>query len=147
MRKNKLLLSILTVIVSSLICSNILAQEKGKTINLTKADFLSKVFNYEKSKTWNYSGDKPAIIDFYASWCGACRIVAPMLESLAKEYGEDIYIYKVDVEKEKELAAAFGVQSLPTLIFIPMDGKPIVAQGAVPKNNLKEGIEKLLLGK
>ena len=119
-----------------------------KTISLTKAEFLSKVANYETNpKDWKYLGDKPAVIDFYASWCGPCKMIAPILEELAAEYGDSIYIYKIDTEKEQELAAAFGIRSIPTLLFVPMDGAPQMAQGALPKASLKEAIDKVLLNK
>lgn len=121
---------------------------KMKTIHLTKAEFLKKVVNYEANPNeWVYLGDKPAIIDFYASWCGPCKVIAPILEELAAEYGNEIYIYKIDTEQEQELAAAFGIQSIPTLFFVPMKGDPQVARGALPKAQLKEGIDKVLLGK
>ncbi|MDL2281795.1 thioredoxin [Parabacteroides sp. OttesenSCG-928-G06] len=118
------------------------------TIQLTKADFLSKVANYEANPSeWKYLGDKPAIIDFYASWCGPCKMIAPILEELAAEYGDSIYIYKIDTEKEQELAAAFGIRSIPSLLFIPMNGTPQMAQGALPKSSLKEAIDNVLLKK
>ena len=117
-----------------------------KTIHLSKSDFLTKVANYETTPNeWKYLGDKPAIVDFYASWCGPCKTIAPILEELAAEYGDQIYIYKVDTEEEQELAAAFGIRSIPTLLFIPMDGEPQMAQGAMPKASFKEAIEKVLL--
>lgn len=119
-----------------------------KTIQLTKADFLTKVANYEIDSTeWKYLGDKPALIDFYADWCGPCKMIAPILEELAAEYGDEIYIYKINTEKEQELSAAFGIRSIPTLLFIPMDGDPQMAQGALPKKQLKEAIDKVLLNK
>ncbi|WP_295939372.1 thioredoxin [uncultured Alistipes sp.] len=119
-----------------------------KTIALTKADFLSKVADYEtNSAEWKYLGDKPALIDFYASWCGPCKALAPVLEELAAEYGDSIYIYKINTEEEQELAAAFGIRSIPTLLFIPMEGKPQMAQGALPKATLKEAIDKVMLNK
>lgn len=119
-----------------------------KTIALTKADFLKKVADYEKNpEEWKYLGDKPALIDFYASWCGPCKALAPVLEELAAEYGDQIYIYKINTEEEQELAAAFGIRSIPTLLFIPMEGKPQMAQGALPKASLKEAIDKVMLGK
>jgi len=122
--------------------------KKMSTINLTKADFLSKVANYESSPSeWKYLGDKPAIIDFYADWCGPCKAIAPVLEELAAEYGDDIYIYKIDTEREQELAAIFNVRSIPTLLFIPMTEQPQMAMGVLPKAELKRAIDEVLLGK
>lgn len=118
------------------------------TIHLTKSEFLAKVANYETNPTeWKYLGDRPAIIDFYASWCGPCKMIAPILEELAAEYGDSIYIYKINTEEEQELAAAFNIRSIPTLLFIPMEGTPQMAQGAMPKASLKEAIDKVLLHK
>ena len=118
------------------------------TIALTKDEFLKKVANYEKNPDeWKYLGDKPAIIDFYATWCGPCKSIAPSLEELAEEFKDQIYIYKIDTDKEQELAAAFGIRSIPTLLFIPMDGAPQMAQGAIPKKDLKKAIETVLLNK
>ena len=118
------------------------------TIHLTKAEFLSKVVNFEKNPTeWKYLGDKPCIIDFYASWCGPCKTIAPILEDLAKEYDGQIYIYKINTEEEQELAAAFGIRSIPTILFCPMKGDPQMAQGALPKETFKEAITGVLLNK
>lgn len=123
-------------------------EKKMKTIHLTKSEFLTKVVDYEKNPNeWKYLGDKPAIIDFYASWCGPCKMLAPVLEELAAEYGDSIYIYKIDTEQEQELAAAFNIRSIPTLLFVPMSGAPQLAQGALPKATLKEAIDKVLLNK
>ena len=117
-----------------------------KTIALTKADFLTKVANYETNPTeWKYLGDKPALVDFYASWCGPCRMVAPILEELAGEYESKIVVYKVNTEKEPDLAAAFGIRSIPSILFIPMSGKPQMLQGAMPKDAFKKAIEEYLL--
>ena len=118
------------------------------TIHLTKEEFLKKVVNYETNPNeWIYLGDKPCLIDFYADWCGPCKVVAPILEELAKEYDGQIYIYKIDTEKEQELAGAFGIRSIPSLLFVPMTGKPQMSLGAMPKNQLKEAIDKLLVTK
>lgn len=126
-------------------------QEKQNTMNtiaLTKEDFLKKVADYEKNPTeWKYLGDKPALVDFYATWCGPCRGLAPVLEELAAEYKDQIYIYKIDTDAEQELAAAFGIRSIPTLLFIPMEGKPQMAQGALPKATLKKAIDEIMLAK
>lgn len=117
-----------------------------KTIELTKELFLKKVVDYEhEPKKWKYLGDKPAIVDFYTVWCGPCKSIAPILEELATEYEGQIYIYKVNTEEEPDLAAAFGVQSIPTLLFIPMDGAPRIAKGAMPKNEFKKVINEILL--
>ena len=119
-----------------------------KTIHLTKADFLKKVVDYESNpQEWKYLGDKPAVIDFYASWCGPCKALSPVLEELAGEYADRIYIYKIDTEQEQELAAAFGIRSIPTLLFVPLEGKPQMAQGALPKATLKEAIDRILLNR
>lgn len=114
------------------------------TENLTKATFLEKVFNYEKNKEWVFEGNVPAIIDFYADWCGPCKMIAPILEELSEEYGDKINIYKVDTEAEQELAAAFAIRSIPSMLFIPMGEQPQMANGAMPKNNLKEMIKDIL---
>ena len=118
------------------------------TIHLTKEEFLKKVVNYETNPNeWKYLGDKPCIIDFYASWCGPCKMIAPILEELAKEYDGQIYIYKINTEEEQELAGAFGIRSIPSLLFVPMTGQPQMAQGAMPKQSFKEAIDNVLLGK
>ncbi len=120
----------------------------AKTIHLTRADFLNKVANFEKSPDkWVYLGDKPAIIDFYADWCGPCKMIAPILDELAEEYDGQIYIYKVDTEAEQQLAAEFGIRSIPSLLFVPMDEAPQMAQGALPKDAFKQAIEEVLLKK
>ena len=119
-----------------------------KPIHLTKAEFLKKVVDYEGNPTeWKYLGEKPAIIDFYASWCGPCKRVAPILDELAAEYGDKIDIYKIETEQEQELAAAFGIRSIPTLLFVPMEGKPQMVQGAIGKADFEKIIQEVLLAK
>ena len=121
---------------------------KGKTLRLTKADFLKKIADYESNPNeFRYLGDKPAIIDFYANWCGPCRSIAPVLEELADEYKDQIYIYKVNTDKERDLSAAMGITSLPSLLFIPMEGQPQMSVGALPKETFKQLIEEFLLKK
>ena len=113
--------------------------------HLTKETFQKKVFNYEQNKEWKFEGELPCLIDFYADWCQPCKIVAPILEELSKEYDGKINIYKVDTEDQQELAGAFGIRSIPSLLFCPMGEQPQMAQGALPKDNLKQVIEEVLL--
>jgi thioredoxin len=115
------------------------------TIKLTTEEFKNKVFDYTNSTEWKYAGDKPALIDFYADWCGPCKMVAPVLEELSEEFGDKLHIYKVDTEAEQELSAVFGIRSIPSMLFIPMGEQPKMQAGALPKNALKEIIEKELL--
>ncbi len=115
------------------------------TVKLTTQDFKNNIFNYETEKEWSYKGTVPAIIDFYADWCGPCKMVAPVLEELADEYGEKLVIYKVDTEKELELAGVFGIQSIPTFLFIPVAGEPMMQPGAFPKKVFKQVIDEHLL--
>lgn len=120
----------------------------GKLEHLTAQTFKSKVMDYEKNpQQWVFEGDKPAIVDFYADWCKPCRMIAPIMEELAADYDGKIDIYKVDTEAQKELAAVFGIQSLPTVLFIPMQGKPTAQKGAMPKESYKQIIEDFLLKK
>ena len=113
--------------------------------HLTLDTFKQKVFNFENSKEWKFEGELPAVIDFYADWCGPCKMVAPILEDLSKDYEGKVDIYKVDTESEQELASLFGIRSIPSILFIPKDEKPQMAQGALPKDALKDAIENLLL--
>ena len=102
--------------------------------------------DYESNPTeWKYKGDKPAIIDFYASWCGPCKMLAPVLDELSQEYDGKVYIYKVDTEVEEELSQAFGIRSIPTMLFVPMNGQPMMTQGALPKTEIEKMIEQRLL--
>ncbi|MCK5730305.1 MAG: thioredoxin [Draconibacterium sp.] len=112
--------------------------------HLTKETFKEKVFNFEANKEWKYEGDKPCMIDFYADWCNPCKMVAPVLEELQKEYGDTIVIYKVDTEDQQELAGMFGVQSIPSLLFVPQEGQPQMAQGALPKPTFEKAIADVL---
>ena len=119
-------------------------QKMIMTENLTKQTFLEKVFNYEKNKDWMYEGKLPSIIDFYADWCGPCKMIAPVLEELSNEYAGKINIYKVDTEAEQELAAAFAIRSIPSMLFIPMSEQPQMANGALPKQELHKLIKEVL---
>ena len=115
-----------------------------KLEHLTKESFKTKVFNYDSNKEWKFEGIKPAIIDFYADWCGPCKMVAPILEELKGEYGDKLDIYKVDTEQQQELAGMFGIQSIPSLLFIPLEGQPQMAMGALPKDTFKKAISDVL---
>jgi thioredoxin 1 len=112
--------------------------------HLTKETFLSKVFNYEKNKEWKYEGEMPCIIDFYADWCGPCKMVAPILEDLAKDFEGKINIFKVNTEEEQELASAFGIKSIPSLLFVPSEGQPQMAMGALPKETFIKAFKDVL---
>ncbi len=120
--------------------------KKMKTVELTKEAFKQKVMDYEANPTqWKFAGDKPAIIDFYATWCGPCKQTAPILEDIANEYDGKIDVYKVDVDQQEELAALFGVQSIPTLLFIPMNGEPQKVVGAIGRGEFDEVIKQVLI--
>jgi thioredoxin len=112
--------------------------------HLTKETFIEKVFNYEENKDWKFEGDKPCLIDFYADWCAPCKMVAPILEDLSTEYGEKLNIYKIDTEAEQELAGIFGIRSIPSLLFVPSDGQPQMAMGALPKETFEKAIKDVL---
>lgn len=144
----KIILPILAAMFVAVSCSGQTNKDKdgkGGTIHLTTADFQKKVFDLEAGgNELKYLGDKPAIIDFYADWCPPCKTIAPILEELAEEYKGRIYVYKVNVDKENALSAAFNIQSIPTLIFIPMKGKPQVSTGAMPKKEFVKNIENVL---
>lgn len=124
------------------------AVAQGKLEHLTAQTFKQKVMDYEKNpQTWVFEGDKPAIVDFYADWCKPCRMIAPILEELAEEYDGKITVYKVDTEAQRELASVFGIQSLPTVLFIPMEGKPTMQKGAMSKEAYKQIIDDFMLKK
>jgi thioredoxin len=115
------------------------------TIQLDTQGFKDRIFNYETEQEWKFKGDKAAIIDFYADWCGPCKAVASVLEELSEQYKDEVVIYKVDTDKEAELSSLFAIQSIPTLLFIPVNGNPMVQKGALPKNILQQVIEERLL--
>lgn len=146
MKKNLLAILIMTFFFGA--CQGQQQKENaGDIIHLTNKEFKKMVFNYEVNKEWKYLGNKPAIIDFYADWCGPCRIMSPRLEEIAKEYADKIIVYKVNTDKERVLSENLGIQSLPTLVFIPKDGKPQASMGAIPKELLVKAINEVLLVK
>ncbi|MEA2041819.1 MAG: thioredoxin [Bacteroidota bacterium] len=111
---------------------------------LTEESFKEKVFNFEKNKDWKFEGDKPCMIDFYADWCQPCKMVAPILEELQEEYAGKIDVFKIDTEDQKQLAGMFGIQSIPSLLFVPQEGQPQMAVGALPKDSFKKAIKDVL---
>lgn len=116
------------------------------TIHLNKADFLKKIADYENNpQEWKFLGERPALIDFYAPWCGPCKMLSPILEEVSEEYAGKVDIYKVNVDEEDELSAVFGIRSVPTLIFIPSEGAPQKTAGAPSKQQLKEAVNSILL--
>lgn len=119
----------------------------GKVVNMNNALFISDVFDYENSTKWKYKGNKPAIIDLYADWCGPCRMMTPVMNKLAKEYADDIIIYKVNVDKEQKLAALFQATSIPLFVFIPMEGEPQLMKGVADKSAFKTAIDSFLLNR
>jgi len=121
---------------------------EAEVIQLTKAVFLEKVYDYEKNpKQWMYKGDKPCIIDFYADWCRPCKMVAPIMAEFAEKYKGQLVIYKVNTDQEKELAQFFGIRSIPTMFFCPTSGEPQMTQGALPKDTYEKVITEVLLQK
>jgi len=115
------------------------------TVKLTTEQFKNEVFDYTTEKEWKFKGDKPAIIDFYADWCGPCKAVAPILEELSDDFKDQVIIYKVDTEVERELSSVFQIRSIPSMLFIPMNKQPMMQAGALPKDALKNVIEKELI--
>ena len=165
MRKLTFLLLILTPLLAQA-CQGTGATEKEKekqnetmvsndegdkaVIHLTAEEFRQKVVDYKNSKKWDYQGNKPCLIDFYADWCAPCKITSPIIEDIAKEYKGKIQVYKVDIEKEKELASVMGIRGIPTFLYCPVEGKPRMSSGIGQSEEdtrqmFKNNIEQFLL--
>jgi thioredoxin len=114
------------------------------TEHLTKETFKSKVFDYEKNKEWKFEGEKPCIVDFYADWCGPCKMVAPVLEELSEVFVGKLNVYKINTEEEQELASVFGIRSIPSFLFVPVSGQPQMAMGALPKDTFIKAFKDVL---
>ena len=114
---------------------------------LTTSQFSERVFDYKNNKDWKFKGDKPCVIDFYTTWCGPCKRLAPIMEELSQTYCDRVVFYKVDTERERELAYLFGINSIPQVLYIPMEGKPMLLQGLYPKENIVQIIDEFLLKK
>ncbi|RRD02897.1 thioredoxin [Prevotella sp. OH937_COT-195] len=121
-------------------------EKKGKIMELNVQEFKKKVFDYEKKpQSWEFEGDKPAVVDFYATWCGPCKMLSPIIDEMSEKYDGKVDFYKIDVDKQQELAAVFGIRSIPTLLFIPKEGQPTIMQGAMSKGDMDSTIQKVLL--
>lgn len=128
-------------------CTNAQNKKEDKTMNvkeLTLEGFKTNIMDFEQHKEWTYKGDKPAVIDFYATWCGPCKTTAPILEALADEYKGKVDVYKVDVDQQQELAALFSIRSIPSLLFIPKEGKPQMSVGAMGRAQMEEAFKSIL---
>jgi thioredoxin len=150
MKKSILSISVIFVLIMSSCYAGSPAKtnstsSNGNVIVLTNDVFKQKIFNYEVNKSWKFEGNLPVIIDFYATWCGPCRQLSPIVEELAKKYEGKIIVYKVDTDKEPQLAQSMGIQSLPTLFFIPAKGQPRTSIGSVPRETLEKAIHEVLL--
>lgn len=117
----------------------------GNVVSLTDETFKKKIFNYEVNKEWKFEGDKPALIDFFAVWCGPCRQLSPLVEEIAKEYAGKIDVYQIDTDQERALSTSMGISGLPTLLFIPLKGKPQISVGVLPKATLDKAVNEILL--
>ena len=136
------------VFMMGIFTGNAQEDEQIKPEHLTVETFKEKVFDYEKNADkWVYEGDQPCVIDFYADWCKPCKLIAPIMEELAEEYKGKVTIYKVDTEKQRELSRVFGIRSIPSVLFVPMEGQPQMSTGALPKETFKQAIDEFLLGK
>lgn len=120
------------------------SKEENAVIYLDAKSFKEKVFDYENNTEWKYEGEVPAILDFYADWCGPCKMLSPVLTNLQKEYNGKIQIYKINTDQQRELSATFGIRSLPTIVFVPLKGEPQAAMGYRSQNDLETMISEIL---
>lgn len=111
---------------------------------LSTADFKKKVFDFEANQSWKFEGDLPVIVDFYADWCGPCKMVSPVLDAISQEYAGKLHVYKINTDEEQELASAFGIQSIPSLLFIPKTGDPRMSMGALPKAQILKAMKDVM---
>ena len=131
---------------NTVVVNNNKTENKMTVTELTQEDFVKKVYDFETNpNAWKFEGDKPAVIDFYATWCGPCKMMSPILDEISKEYEGKINVYKVNVDKEADLASVFGIRSIPSLLFVPMKKEPSMVQGAMPRNELKKLVDDILL--
>ena len=130
-------------VISSVFCPRLRAEVNY----LTTEQFKAQIFDYTKEKEWKYNGKKPCVIDFYTTWCGPCKRLAPIMEELSEKYGNKVIFYKADTEKERELAYVFQISSIPQVLYIPVKGQPILLKGLYPKENIVQIIDEQLLGK
>lgn len=143
--KKSILIAMVLIVASVTACAQN-KKDESKVKQMTYKEFTKKVWDFEKDpNTFNYKGKLPAVIDFYADWCGPCRRVAPIMEKMAEEYDGRLLVYKVNVDQERELAAAFQVKSIPMVLFIPMEGQPMMQVGAMQESEYKKVVEEQLL--
>ncbi len=134
------------ILLFVLILSGLFLTANGQTVKeLTTQEFKDQIWNYDQNKEWKYTGKKPVIIDLYATWCGPCKRLAPILSEIQSDYGDKIQIYKVDTDKERELAQLFRATSIPLMVFIPVKGDPFLVPGLRPKEQLVQIINEKLL--
>ena len=140
--------SLRTILLTILLAiGTILPMTADDVTYLTTAEFKTRIFDYTTNKDWKYKGDKPCVIDFYTTWCGPCKRLAPIMEDLSQTYCDQVKFYKVDTERERELAGVFQIASIPQVLYIPVEGKPMILKGLYPKENIVEIIDEFLLNK
>ena len=141
MDKRVIFITVLAIIISSCFAGG---ENPVKLEHLNMETFKQNIFDFEKNREWKYEGELPAIIDFYADWCAPCKMIAPIMIELSEEYKDKIVIYKIDTEDQRQLASMFGIRSIPSILFIPVEGKPQMLTGALPKETFKKAIEDIL---